>query len=850
MGKYPPPFNAKNYTPAHRGEYFDVYGHWIETRYSEVFWTAQPAVPLPADIVAKFKGRAISFTGFEVDVVAGGENNETEYSIPEFEVYNHHYCATVLGSASKMTYVGNRGQDALLRDDDGRTARRAFEVHPPEWEPRDLPTAQPAKSYIPTAQNFWMGNGGEHRKSFKHLPRGTGQLIESPEQFVLQPMLINTHFEGKAGQTPRQAFHDAPLPKAALSPAGANYSGLMECPCTTRTKRIITGFETRTAGTCGADASLPTAAECFAAVTQLVGSITANTTVHDAASPAGCFLVASATGTAAHFNTAAASTALCGARAGRAVRSVGSAASSSGDLHVHVDLDGAAGNATITLSGPAGVWFGVGFNASRMADAPYSIVIDGEGNVTERKLANHMPGTLLAPSVDVLSDTVGPAPPTAPPRKMNHIGTPLPGHPDTGAVDWHACQEQCDAVASCKAWTFYPIHFTTPYNTVDGTCRLRAAVSSAVRNINDNADTEGFTPNGWMDGMLSNVVANKDAQVRTVVLRRALRGATADHYSFDPRAASIPFIEAVGTTAAFQYHGPSRGGGAIMMVESGAPVCVCRGKTQGGSINGLPWSNNCEQLPATTILHDHNPSCSIETYGGGMICCHHGIFLLDEDQAIPPQTFRFRMKFRFFYEDPEDSAVQGGVAGLLPGLDYQNSFFMFRETEIAHGEYDVPQCAAGTAPEDCVHTIVGHFQIKDAMHQCNGRSDVWCSPVTSPNATYPQTQWVALTHISPHCHGPACISMEMINADTNETLCKTEPHYGQSDTAMDEAGYAAGIPPCMWGTAEEGLPAPPVLSLYTNLTVIKKANSSVKHYGVMAHWQMRAVWAAGPALRV
>jgi hypothetical protein len=28
--------------------------------------------------------------------------------------------------------------------------------------------------------------------------------------------------------------------------------------------------------------------------------------------------------------------------------------------------------------------------------------------------------------------------------------------------------------------------------------------------------------------------------------------------------------------------------------------------------------------------------------------------------------------------------------------------------------------------------------------------------------------------------------------------------------------------------------------------VIKRANSTVKHYGVMGHWQMRAVWAAEP----
>ena len=91
--------------------------------------------------------------------------------------------------------------------------------------------------------------------------------------------------------------------------------------------------------------------------------------------------------------------------------------------------------------------------------------------------------------------------------------------------------------------------------------------------------------------------------------------------------------------------------------------------------------------------------------------------------------------------------------------------------------------------------------------------------------------------------------MEMINADTNETLCYTEPAYGMSDQATNESGYASGIPPCLWGSEAEGLPAPPVVSLDTNITVIKKANSTVKHYGVMGHWQMRGIWAKGPSNR-
>ena len=51
----------------------------------------------------------------------------------------------------------------------------------------------------------------------------------------------------------------------------------------------------------------------------------------------------------------------------------------------------------LTLTGPANVWFGVGFDASLMADKPYAIIVDGAGDVTERKLDSHAPGTLLQP---------------------------------------------------------------------------------------------------------------------------------------------------------------------------------------------------------------------------------------------------------------------------------------------------------------------------------------------------------------------------------------------------------------------------------------------------------------------
>jgi len=603
-----------------------------------------------------------------------------------------------------------------------------------------------------------------------------------------------------------------------MAPPGANYSGLMECPCTTRTTRVLTGYTTVNANTCAK--SVSSADECFNAVSTLVQGVMLNVTTNSTTSPQGCFIISHTGGYEAHYNPLA-SAAACGAAAGAVVRATGSEQS---QVYVGLDVDGTTGNVTITLKAPAGVWFGVGFGATVMNDQPWTIVVDGDGAVTERKLANHESGYVLAPSVEVIASSVGPA--VVPSAMRNHWGYPT----DTvNTTTKEACQQKCEETARCRAWTFAPPHFTTPYNLEDAACILRFGLSSA-----DGANS-GFTPVGWHDGMWSSELSADS--VRTVVLRRALKGLTAEYYTFDPRAVAVPFINAVGTTKDLSYHGgTNRSGSAVMLVEVGAPVCICRSDQISGSINGIPWADNCAAFPDTTIARDNNPSCSIATYNGGMICCHHAVHLLDAEQTVPPPLFTYRMKFRFYYEDPTD----------LPAQPYQNAFFMFRETEVAHGEYDVPKCAAGTPAEECVHTVTGTFLVKDAMRQCNDRSAVWCSP---SKGAYPQSPFVQLLHISPHCHGPACISMEFIaHIDGKDvSLCKSHPVYGQGDAPMDESGYIAGILPCVWGSAAEGLAAPPVLSLDTNVTVIKKANSTNFHYGVMGHWQIRGAWADGPA---
>ena len=134
---------------------------------------------------------------------------------------------------------------------------------------------------------------------------------------------------------------------------------------------------------------------------------------------------------------------------------------------------------------------------------------------------------------------------------------------------------------------------------------------------------------------------------------------------------------------------------------------------------------------------------------------------------------------------------------LYPGIDYQNAFFMFRETEIAHGGYDVPQCAS-TQPEECVHTIVGKFQIK--MQCISAQAEQTCgAALITPNATFSQSDRIAWTYML-RTHGPACISMVMVNDDTNETICQTSPTMARQISPWTKLGmqlvfrHARGVP--------------------------------------------------------
>ena len=90
-------------------------------------------------------------------------------------------------------------------------------------------------------------------------------------------------------------FKPGPVPRNSWAPpAGSHdaiYSGLLECPVSTRITKLIDheGYVTVSNGTCGEDMMVVTAKECFAAIANMTGSgETKTATGSDTSLPAGC----------------------------------------------------------------------------------------------------------------------------------------------------------------------------------------------------------------------------------------------------------------------------------------------------------------------------------------------------------------------------------------------------------------------------------------------------------------------------------------------------------------------------------------------------------------------------------
>eukprot|EP00980_Cylindrotheca_fusiformis_P031435 scaffold26366_cov117-Cylindrotheca_fusiformis.AAC.6 len=716
--------NSDTFDTNYKGrEYFDVYSKAIKTLYSQVHWQGHGNIPLPDDIIERFAGgKLMAVTGYEVDQVRRTESGE-EVPVPITWAYNHHYCANLLNSRKVKLVMKKAGEEAVkLGLNHGAAEHLVGELFGvKEGDPE-----------IPQLHFFSEGNGGEMRMSYHGYPKGYAQIIESPDQFDISPMQIDTWNRNMKNHT----YLPGPLPSSSRIPPEAGYSGLIECPCSDRIP-IEWGMTYGFGESDDCTAPVSNATECFSAVQQVIKSERyENKAISDESLPSGCSGTLQDDGSVeAVWNTAAAESEdeiddtdadLIGVALGVV------------NLTITIDQDNS--NVELKLAGPTDRWFGVGFGSSSMCvhmegdecpgGGPYTVIVAG-ANVTERKLDYHGPGIVLSSSVKVISNQV---------------------------------------------------------------------------------------ENG----------------VRTVHLSRGMEGITSNHYTFDAATSSIPLIMAKGCGLAFSQHcghGPNR----VNLLPVNTPKRLCQQGIQ-GTIAGQKFNNKrCAPFPHSDLLDQSNPTCHVQTYAGGLSCCHNGKSLLDKDQEIPWQDepLEYFLKFRFYFEEFKHPELPS------ESPSHQQLARLYWQTEAHAGEYDIIQCKDDVPASECVQVITSRWMVSEMVRDCPMHDASWCTGKGSGDPS--KTEGVKLIYAAPHCHAPTCLSMELYNADTGRLLCHVEPLRGKGEARQyDEHGFLS-IPPCLWGDASEGLLEPELLTLNTTLLSIKRNNNTLPHTGEMASWQMRGI---------
>ena len=346
--------------------------------------------------------------------------------------------------------------------------------------------------------------------------------------------------------------------------------------------------------------------------------------------------------------------------------------------------------------------------------------------------------------------------------------------------------------------------------------------------------------------------------VRTVRVSRPFKGISSKHHTFDPALdANLKIITAVGKGQAFAYHAAKAAATLALLAPVGTPTCVCNLGATGQlcATNGTdckaftkactaPWDGEPTKQGGD-LLAQQNPTCNSRQYSGGLSCCGHRRILLDADQDPGDELLRYHMKFRFWFQEYTPRSSPAGPSHYdLPRY--------YQQTEGNAGEYDIPP-AFRTAADPPIPGYP-HWPVssKGALHLTPGSSCTGDCPdgpdcACEHKITY---HWslsnVSLIYAGGHCHAPACIDIALYKNDTGtpELLCHQQSTYGTGNVAedkYDEAGYLA-LPPCLWGSAAEGLEPPVYLPPNTPIYAVKRnVNTRAGHYGEMASWQMRGV---------
>ena len=633
----------------------------------------------------------------------------------------------------------------------------------------------------PNVQAFSEGNGNEHRGAYKGYAKGYAQLIKSPKTWSNNPMIINTNKKLTNDASPGNINHQL-VPKHSLAPNDSTYSGILECPCTDRKIKILNGYKTSNKN-CEESNRISTLNECLAAVTNM-GMLPIVSNEAGSGLNNSCTVAFNTTLNGWNVNYGSAA----------ATATTTSTILTSATAKSPISSSELVGSTSVMFSNTSFMNLSVAIQSSNV-----HITVSGPSTVWFAVAFN---ATAMSddPYAIVINGT------TTGQKGDVNVEERILGNHNPGAI----CTDPSSVIKILSHTIMNGIRTITMERPVVSKCFSFASVASV-------------------------------APVASVV----------------KATTSIPVLLAHGTSATFSYHGKTRASAILSLIDNGHSECICRDPTSNtGTIDGIVFNDDvCATYPTGELLSTKNAICNISRYEGGLYCCHHDSILLDSNQIVPNKTDTWRLKYRFYFEEFVPKRDNEDVQDKKDS--HQNLWRAWWSTEATNNEYDVPKsvsnCNDPTTPvSDCIHEIKSQFKGIDMIAGAHGGGGTQCM-VSGDDAACGNITLIKnrdqgkfkLMYMAAHCHTPACMSLELWNDDTGELICRNAPTYGNGKAAMNENSYVISIPPCLFGTKEEGLLPPPVLSLDSNLTTIKRANNTNGHWGVMALWQMRGAYVGG-----
>ena len=716
-----------------------------------MFWTDQHNQPLPPNIVKKFDGKVIAIVGYEQDQVMvtptgqPGVNPDQDVSVPINWAYNHHYMTWMTGEHSGLRQVRVSPDEKSAHATPYKwvnvdTTERSQTPHP------DIPT-----SHFFSEGNGGESRKSYHGypKGYAQLLQSPQTWHITPMQIDTRnrdcgatPQDVHNCTHDSNGYP---AFTPGPEPLQAryglgIPPQGTNYSGVLECPCNARyggsaliypalnaskTKEFIPNYQTQMKN-CGSTQGFKAAADCFKAVATIhINNVAANTTVADSTQPLGCFITYDTKTSAATavYNTGPSKTATKTATKTTTQTTTQTTTTETASWPGLTTPPSCSSDGTL-FTGETKSLIGVEVRVEvDRTKGPVSFTPSGKGHYCSNNRLNVI-GT---------------------PFLMTDSST------QAAQAAQQACQKACDADATCQAcsvdcpyelevgdelsseicqWSALPscgkVTAWPGLIDQDVVMKSQGIVTITASGPSDAWFGIGFNAKQMVDQpytlivnstgviehklgtcgseaehcpgtllnktihVVSNAVTNGQ---RTVVMTRPSMGLTGDYYTFAPLATStIPLITAIGNTQVFAYH-KAHMPTTLALVDQTGHTCVCNL----GSIEQMCDNNgnecqefvkDCAPAPAGSLLKEKNPTCSSQTYGGGLQCCHHNRIMLDVDQEIRPELLQYHMKYRWWYQVYDSNVTATGQPSHL------NLPRIYQQTEANAGEYDVPPAFA------------------------------------------------------------------------------------------------------------------------------------------------------------